>query len=98
MLEPVTCRCCGQTIHPRTTPAPGTCPSASPAWRTATPPAPAAAPSSPITRPATCRQVLTRMLGHYSAGFTLSTYVHSTPSMRVQAADTIGQMIGREVV
>lgn len=38
------------------------------------------------------------MLGHYSAGFTLSTYVHSTPSMRVQAADTIGQMIGREVV
>ena len=30
--------------------------------------------------------------------FTLSTYVHSTPSMRVQAADTIGQMIGREVV
>ena len=36
--------------------------------------------------------------GHYNAGFTLSTYVHSTPSMRVQAADTIGQMIGREVV
>ena len=43
-------------------------------------------------------RTLSEMLGHYSAGFTLSTYVHSTPSMRVQAADTIGQMIGREVV
>ena len=40
----------------------------------------------------------TRMLGVEWTGFTLSTYVHSTPSMRVQAADTIGQMIGREVV
>lgn len=43
-------------------------------------------------------RTLSEMLGHYSAGFTLSTYVHSTPSMRVQAADTIGQMIGRGVV
>ena len=43
-------------------------------------------------------RTLSEMLGHYSARFTLSTYVHSTPSMRVQAADTIGQMIGREVV
>lgn len=43
-------------------------------------------------------RTLSEMLGHYSAGFTLSTYVHSTPSMRLQAADTIGQMIGREVV
>ena len=43
-------------------------------------------------------RTLSEMLGHYSAGFTLSTYVHSTPSMRVQAADTIGQMISREVV
>ena len=43
-------------------------------------------------------RTLSETLGHFSAGFTLSTYVHSTPSMRVQAADTIGQMIGREVV
>ena len=43
-------------------------------------------------------RTLSEMLGHYSAGFTLSTYVHSTPSMRVQAADTIRSNDRPEVV
>lgn len=42
-------------------------------------------------------RTLSEMPGHYSAGFPLSTYVHLTPNMRIQAADTIGQMISREV-
>ena len=33
------------------------------------------------------------MLGHFSAGFTLSTYVHSTPGMKQSAADAIGNTI-----
>ena len=32
-------------------------------------------------------------LGHFSAGFTLSTYVHSTPGMKQSAADAIGNTI-----
>ena len=33
------------------------------------------------------------MLGHFSAGFTLSAYVHSTPGMKQSAADAIGNTI-----
>ena len=33
------------------------------------------------------------MLGHFSAGFTLSTYVHSTSGMKQSAADAIGNTI-----
>ena len=38
-------------------------------------------------------RTLSEMLGHYSAGFTLSTYVHSTPGMKHGAADAIGNTI-----
>ena len=38
-------------------------------------------------------RTLSEMLGHYSAGFTLSTYVHSTPGMKQSAADAIGNTI-----
>ena len=36
---------------------------------------------------------LSETLGHFSAGFTLSTYVHSTPGMKQSAADAIGNTI-----
>ena len=34
-------------------------------------------------------------LGHYSAGFTLSTYTHATADMKRDAADTIGNVIAQ---
>ena len=38
-------------------------------------------------------QILSETLGHFSAGFTLSTYVHSTSGMKQSAADAIGNTI-----
>lgn len=38
-------------------------------------------------------RTLSETLGHFSAGFTLSTYVHSTPGMKQSAADEIGNTI-----
>ena len=38
-------------------------------------------------------RALSETLGHFSAGFTLSTYVHSTPGMKQSAADAIGSTI-----
>ena len=38
-------------------------------------------------------RTLSETLGHFSAGFTLSTYVHSTPGMKQSAADAIGNTI-----
>ena len=38
-------------------------------------------------------KTLSSALGHYSAGFTLSTYTHATPEMQRAAADTIGKAI-----
>ena len=34
-------------------------------------------------------------LGHYDAGFTLSTYTHATEGMKRSAADTIGSVISQ---
>ena len=38
-------------------------------------------------------KTLSSSLGHYSAGFTLSTYTHATPDMMREAADTMGDVI-----
>ena len=38
---------------------------------------------------------LSAALGHFSAGFTLSTYTHATKEMKRDAADTIGAVIGK---
>ena len=38
-------------------------------------------------------RTLSETLGHFSAGFTLSTYVHSTSGMKQSAADAIGNTI-----
>ena len=38
-------------------------------------------------------RTVSETLGHFSAGFTLSTYVHSTPRMKQSAADAIGNTI-----
>lgn len=40
-------------------------------------------------------KTLSSTLGHYSAGFTLSTYTHATPDMMREAADTMGDVIGK---
>lgn len=40
-------------------------------------------------------KTLSSTLGHYSAGFTLSTYTHATPEMMREAADTMGNVIGQ---
>ena len=40
-------------------------------------------------------KTLSSTLGHYSAGFTLSTYTHATPDMMREAADTMGNVIGK---
>ena len=40
-------------------------------------------------------KTLSSTLGHYSAGFTLSTYTHATPVMMREAADTMGDVIGK---
>ena len=39
-------------------------------------------------------KTLSGTLGHYSAGFTLSTYTHATSEMKRDAAETIGNVIG----
>ena len=46
-----------------------------------------------------CKRVktLSSTLGHYSAGFTLSTYTHATPDMMREAADTMGDVIGKAI-
>ena len=38
-------------------------------------------------------KTLSNALGHYSAGFTLDTYTHTTQKMRREAANTIGSVI-----
>ena len=38
-------------------------------------------------------KTLSGALGHYSAGFTLSTYTHATAQMKRDAAETIGNVI-----
>ena len=40
-------------------------------------------------------KTLSSALGHYSAGFTLTTYTHATAEMKRDAADTIGGVIDR---
>ena len=40
-------------------------------------------------------KTLSSALGHYSAGFTLSTYTHTTADMKRDAADTMGDVIGK---
>jgi len=42
-------------------------------------------------------KTLSGALGHYDAGFTLSTYTHATPEMMREAADTMGDVIGRAI-
>ena len=42
-------------------------------------------------------KTLSNTLGHYSAGFTLSTYTHATPDMMREAADTMGDVIGKAI-
>ena len=42
-------------------------------------------------------KTLSSTLGHYSAGFTLSTYTHATPDMMREAADTMGDVIGKAI-
>ena len=42
-------------------------------------------------------KTLSSTLGHYSAGFTLSTYTHATPEMMREAADTMGKVIGMAI-
>ena len=40
-------------------------------------------------------KTLSGALGHYDAGFTLSTYTHATEGMKRSAADTIGSAISQ---
>ena len=40
-------------------------------------------------------KTLSSTLGHYSAGFMLSTYTHATPEIMREAADTMGNVIGK---
>ena len=40
-------------------------------------------------------KTLSGALGHYDAGFTLSTYTHATAGMKRSAADTIGSVISQ---
>lgn len=40
-------------------------------------------------------KTLSGALGHYSAGFTLNTYTHSTAQMKREAADTIGEAVSQ---
>ena len=42
-------------------------------------------------------KTLSGALGHYSAGFTLSTYTHATAQMKQDAADTIGGVISQQM-
>lgn len=41
--------------------------------------------------------VASSILGHYSAGFTLDTYTHTTPAMQQAAADKVGSFIAQAV-
>ena len=61
MLEPITCRCCGQTIHPRDNAGTEDLPLCLTCLEDRYTACARCAPSSPITRPATCPQVMTRM-------------------------------------
>lgn len=38
-----------------------------------------------------------RMLGHYSAGFTLDTYTHVTTLAQTKAAETMGGLLANAV-
>jgi integrase len=38
-------------------------------------------------------KILSAMLGHYSAGFTLDTYAHVITSMQKQAASAVGNFL-----
>ena len=38
-------------------------------------------------------KTVSSMLGHYDAGFTLSTYTHATRQMQDQAAETMGNFM-----
>ena len=40
-------------------------------------------------------KTLSGALGHYDAGFTLSTYTHATAGMKRDATDTIGSVISQ---
>ena len=40
-------------------------------------------------------KTLSGALGHYDAGFTLSTYTHATEGMKRSAADAIGNVISQ---
>ena len=40
-------------------------------------------------------KTLSGALGHYDAGFTLSTYTHATAEMKRDAADAIGNVISQ---
>ena len=40
-------------------------------------------------------RTLSGALGHYDAGFTLSTYTHATEGMKRSAADAIGNVISQ---
>ena len=42
-------------------------------------------------------KTLSNALGHYSAGFTLDTYTHTTQRMKREAADTIGNVIDQNM-
>ena len=42
-------------------------------------------------------KTVSAMLGHYDAGFTLRTYTHATPDMMREAADTMGDVIGKAI-
>ena len=42
-------------------------------------------------------KTLSGALGHYSAGFTLNTYTHTTAQMKQDAADTIGGVISQQM-
>lgn len=42
-------------------------------------------------------KTVSSILGHYSAGFTLDTYTHTTPAMQQAAADKVGSFIAQAV-
>ncbi len=42
-------------------------------------------------------KTVSSLLGHYSAGFTLDTYTHTTTDMQKAAADKVGSFIAQAV-
>jgi len=40
-------------------------------------------------------KMVSSMLGHYDAGFTLRTYTHATRQMQDQAAETMGSFMSK---